>query len=400
MREIEEHKLSLRRVAYMIGVLGLFLGGTMLLAVQNRMLLDELFCTLIVDVVFFGIFTICMMRGRISGKLGYQGMDYSRLFVHMLLAWGLAIAGSYMPDFMLPVGFMVFVFCSYFTDVIALGMGLYFVAQICMLCGRGTYLIYCYFLLLVCNVFLATYLRDILERGWLLKAAVLLLTGCTNAFLPIVFYYFTFGKLDERMMMQVGGEAAALMHFAAVIYPLLWRFNQRERATALELLLEDDYPLLADLRKYSMVEYQHARKVSRLAGICGREISADEQVCAAGGLYYRLGKMEGPPEIDNAVKAATNQCFPPAVIAILEEFEGKKRRPQTPESAIVHMVDALVTKIDLMDKTMMSSTWNENMVIYQTLNEYSNEGMYDEAGLSMNQFLKIREKLVQEGIAV
>ena len=83
----------------------------------------------------------------------------------------------------------------------------------------------------------------------------------------------------------------------------------------------------------------------------------------------------------------------------MKEFEGKKRRPQTPESAIVQMVDALVTKIDLMDKDVMSSVWNESMVIYQTLNEFSNDGMYDEAELSMNQFLKVREKLVQEGIA-
>ena len=399
MREIEEHKLSLRRLTYMSGVFVLFLGGTCVLAVQNRMLLDELFCTLIVDAVFFGIFAICLLRGRISGKTGYQGTDYSRLFVYMVLAWAVAIAGSYMPDFLLPVGFMAFIFCTYFTDAIALGMGLYFVTQICMLCGRGTYLIYCYCLLLVCNVFFAVYLREIQGRGRLLFATVLLLTGCANAFLPIVFYYFTFAKLDRQMMMQVGIEAVLLVGFAALFYLRLWNYNQRERAVALELLLEDDYPLLQELRKYSKVEYQHGRKVSHLAAVCGREIGADEQICAVGGLYYRIGKMTGPPEIDSAVKTVTNQCFPPAVIAILEEFEGKKRRPQTPESAIVQMVDALVTKIDLMDKDVMSSVWNESMVIYQTLNEFSNDGMYDEAELSMNQFLKVREKLVQEGIA-
>ena len=37
------------------------------------------------------------------------------------------------------------------------------------------------------------------------------------------------------------------------------------------------------------------------------------------------------------------------------------------------------------------------MVIYQTLNEFSTNGMYDNAGMSMNMFLKIREYLVQEG---
>ena len=36
------------------------------------------------------------------------------------------------------------------------------------------------------------------------------------------------------------------------------------------------------------------------------------------------------------------------------------------------------------------------MVIYQTLNEFSAQGLYDQSGLSMNMFLKIREYLVKE----
>ena len=200
-------------------------------------------------------------------------------------------------------------------------------------------------------------------------------------------------------MLSVVIEALLLTVFAGMVYPRLVRSNDREAVTAYEMLLEEEYPVLADLRRYSMAEYQHGRKVSRLAEICGREIGAKDQTCAVGGLYYRVGKMVGPPEIENAVRLAINNCFPPDVIAILEEFEGKQRLPQSPESAIVHMVDALVTKIDLMDESMMSSTWNESMVIYQTLNDYSYQGFYDQAKLSMNQFLKIREKLVQEGIA-
>lgn len=65
------------------------------------------------------------------------------------------------------------------------------------------------------------------------------------------------------------------------------------------------------------------------------------------------------------------------------------------ESAIVHMVDKVVTKLDLLDKETFSTTWNQDMVIYQTLNENSATGIYDESGLSMNQFLTIRDFLVK-----
>lgn len=44
----------------------------------------------------------------------------------------------------------------------------------------------------------------------------------------------------------------------------------------------------------------------------------------------------------------------------------------------------------------MASEWNQDMVIYQTLNEYSASGIYDQSGLGMNMFLKIREYLVNE----
>ena len=53
-------------------------------------------------------------------------------------------------------------------------------------------------------------------------------------------------------------------------------------------------------------------------------------------------------------------------------------------------------KLEVLDEDTVGSNWNQDMVIYQTLNEYSAAGLYDHSGLSMNMFLKIREYLVNE----
>ena len=50
----------------------------------------------------------------------------------------------------------------------------------------------------------------------------------------------------------------------------------------------------------------------------------------------------------------------------------------------------------MLNRQNLSTDWNQDMVIYQTLNELSGTGIYDESGLSMNQFLKVREFLVCE----
>jgi hypothetical protein len=96
------------------------------------------------------------------------------------------------------------------------------------------------------------------------------------------------------------------------------------------------------------------------------------------------------------VNKALSLCFPSDVVRILAEYYGEEKRPSTPESALVHMVDALVVKLDVLKDDVKKSQWNSEILIYQTLNEFSTSGIYDESGMSMNQFLKIRGFLAKE----
>ena len=89
-------------------------------------------------------------------------------------------------------------------------------------------------------------------------------------------------------------------------------------------------------------------------------------------------------------------CFPEKVIQIIAEYYGEEEKPSSPESALVHIVDALVIKLEKMKEGVGLSQWNKEMIIYQTLNEFSSSGIYDVSGLGMNQFLKIREYLTKE----
>ena len=90
---------------------------------------------------------------------------------------------------------------------------------------------------------------------------------------------------------------------------------------------------------------------------------------------------------ESGMRIAQNCCFPESVIRIINEYNGERELPTTIESAIVHMVDGLVKKFEVFDSRTMSSEWNQDMVIYQTLNEFSASGIYDRSGLGMNMFL-------------
>ena len=160
-------------------------------------------------------------------------------------------------------------------------------------------------------------------------------------------------------------------------------------------LLEENYPLVQSIRRFSEVDYSHAMRVSKVCGECAKVLGLDEELCRTAGFYYRIGKMEGEPYIENGVQLAQNACFPENLIQVLREYNGELHKISSKESAVVHMVDRVMTKLDLLDKKTFSTNWNQDMVIYQTLNENSATGIYDDSGLSMNQFLMIRDFLVK-----
>ena len=83
------------------------------------------------------------------------------------------------------------------------------------------------------------------------------------------------------------------------------------------------------------------------------------------------------------------------MITILAEYNGQEQPISTPESAIVNLVNHLVSRFEHLKEQTQSSEWNREIVIYQTLNELSGSGLYDHSGLSINAYLKIREFLVR-----
>ena len=60
------------------------------------------------------------------------------------------------------------------------------------------------------------------------------------------------------------------------------------------------------------------------------------------------------------------------------------------------MIDALIVKLDHIKTDVADNDWNHDILVIQTLNEFSTSGLYDESGLSMNHFLKIRDYLTKE----
>lgn len=381
-----------KRVANLFLLLIITLAFTAVLSLLYGHFMDELLIYLLLDPVFFALFLFVLEYNRMQKILsGNRETIFRKVILGYLLSWCIVLAGSYFPEFIKPMLLIPLFMTAFATQGIAICVGIFFNAVMCLITGSGTLelILYCLMTLFGCM------LAEAFEHSGL-KRWYQLIILCISTALPGMFYYLTYRETKLSLFLLGGAEGLVINILVSLFYQKIASEKQSEIADTLEDILDESYPMNRELLSFSKADYTHAKRVSRISAKCAGLVHADEKVCAAAGFYYRIGIIEGSSIADNGIRIAQRECFPEDIIRIISEYGGEKELPSSIESAIVHMVDGLIKKLEVFDAGTMSSEWNQDMVIYQTLNDFSAQGLYDKSGLSMNMFLKIREYLVNE----
>ena len=363
--------------------------------ILHNVRIDHLIVWSFISLICFVCFALYAERQRLQGEMS-RGIsnDYSLLTFNYLVCLLGACIGSLLPAFAAPV-MAISVLCNgAFQTKMGSALAVYF----CLLCALfsegGEYEVTAYVMLALIGLFLT---ELFMEQGLRLWTGILVV--CLSIVIPVCGNYLT----DHVLAIRTVGFSFAGSMLTLSVLTLVPKLRSREHVAeevSLDTIMDDHYHLRREIERYSTVDYNHALRTSRVAAKLAAGVGADEKLARAGGFYYRIGKLEGEPFVENGVRIAQDNCFSKRLVAILEEYNGQKRLPGSIESAIVQISDMIVTKFDLLDKDTFSSSWNRDIVIYQSMNEKSAEGLYDNSGLTMNQFLTIRELLIKEEMLV
>ncbi|MFP3152954.1 hypothetical protein LQZ18_00715 [Lachnospiraceae bacterium ZAX-1] len=372
---------------FLITIAGV-LAGTLIKNLDNYKWVGLLFC----GVLFHVLLVLSMEWNRMrKGCFDEKANNFARITIAYVVCSASTVGCLFFPEYVCPV----FVFSALMTMVstsfIGMISGTYFSLLLC-LSGRGSiYLLACYLLLNICGCIMIEYFGNKKNQLW---NGLVALTFCFCC--VMLFSYLEEFQVKQTIFLHgiVNGTLSAGL--ALLFHYMLDTKMDHKKEYTMRKIIREDYSLVRAMKAHSKIDYEHARKVSDIALQCAKMVDANFNIAAAGGFYYRLGKLEGKPYIENGVNVARRHLFPREVIDILSEYNGELMLPSTIESALVHIVDTVVAKFELIDKATLSSSWNQDIIVYQTLNEKSAQGLYDKAGLSMNMFLKIRDYLIKE----
>lgn len=366
--------------------------GTAALALMHGKYMDEVVIYWIFDILFLALFWYVLEHDRVNKAIAANSETTFRgIFYGYLLSWGMLCIGSYMPEFVKPMLVIPLAMAAFGSLSISMCVSMFLNVMLCLILGSTSYELACYALMLLLGCILADAIKSIGLRIW--NTIILL---AISTILPALFYYLAYCETQMSLLLYGVIEGLVIAVFLHLFYPRIVAKSTAEVPDMLDDMLDDSYPLSRELKNFSKADYTHAKRVSRLSKKCAQLVGANEKICAVAGFYYRIGILDGASIVFDGIKIAQRECFPEEIIHIISEYNGEQALPSTVESAIVHMVDGLIKKIELFDADMLSSEWNHNMVIYQTLNDFSAQGLYDKSGLSMNMFLKIREYLANE----
>lgn len=384
--------VSRKRVNKMMAIFMVMIAYSLLLGILKGMLLDQLLCMMILDLVFCAILTFLLEQQRLSGKLcGNRTTDYNKVLTGVLLASLFGVVCGFFPAFVRPVLAIVIVVTGFSSEWLGLCIGIYYSIILSITCGMSMHEVFCYFMLtLSCSMLFAVWENPRLKKSFMI------VMGCLQTLMPPLFYYLEYRKYNLRILLLsllMGVVLTIVLHYG---YEKMYDLREHEIDNLLQDMLEDEYAAAKELRRFSMKEYRHAKLVSKVARDCARIAGADETLCAVGGLYYRIGVLKGEYIAKNGKMVAAEKCFPEKVYQIIREYYGVLELPSTPESAIVQMIDGVLCRIEEMCANDELDEWNKDMVVYHTLTEFLSNGMYNNANLSMHKFLEIREYLVKE----
>ncbi len=385
-------KVHVFRLIPILIIIGATAALTAILFFQNELYWDELFCVVFIDLLFLMILIFQLEYERKAKKLAKNASTtFSRVAGGYAVCCILVALFYILPVFFRPFMLLPLIMCALSNESVSLCVSLY-MALLFEVAGQDNYYeLICYCFLVLLGVILAKVLSD--KRLFFLTNVVLF---CSNVIVTNIFYYLANGRLTVFSMIYSALCSLLAVIFSVFFYRTLKKDTENELKNRLIDIMLDDYLQIRELKRYMPADYEHAARVSDIALRCARQLGFHEQLCAAGGFYYRIGKWQGEPHVQNGVQKAAQLCFPIELIQIICEYYGEECLPSTPESSLIHMVDALTIKFNAISEDIEKSSWNQEMILYQTLNEFSNSGMYDKSGMSMNQFLKVREFLAKE----
>lgn len=222
-----------------------------------------------------------------------------------------------------------------------------------------------------------------------------IILGVSYMILRIIWMQYSSGNVDYIGILP--GYLQLFFTMAVCLLCVIGRkFNEVRKKPVknkYSIYCNEDFAPIKELRDTSLRVFYHTLEVADLSAAAAAAIGADAMLARAGAMYHDIGKTMSNNYVKAGVIIAKENNVPQEIINIIEEHNGKIRKPQSAEAAIVLLSDTLVATKDYMMKSG-GKMMDERKLIDSVMSLRLDGGLIDESGLTLSQFREIKKVFI------
>ncbi len=166
----------------------------------------------------------------------------------------------------------------------------------------------------------------------------------------------------------------------------------------LQFVMRENFELVRIMKAKSLPLYYHSLEVSEICEKIAISLKLDKEICKVGGFYHDFNKLlKGKEDKYNTRKTRKKLLkkyfIPKPLIKMILEHEINFDQPKTKESALILLVDSVVTAIEKIKQKDIEHDYDKiiNNVMYLRINSK----ILNKSNLSIKDYISIKEQLIK-----
>ena len=254
--------------------------------------------------------------------------------------------------------------------------------------GHAYDLAYCVLLCLYGAIFSKIILK---QRYQLHSSFMIFALSITHTFL---YQYILYSSVGFFTLLLGCVEGICNVLLVLFLIPILVKKKEEVSMTTYAVAMGQNFPLAMFLKSLSIERYTQCVYIAKMCLIAAKELGFDESLCACAGLYYDLCDNDEENPVEYATILCRRNLLPIEAVRILSQYHGSVNVIRTKEAALVDLVYETMMRLSRQNED--TECFEKEMMVHSIFNELSKSGRYDESGLSINKFIKLRDVLIHE----
>lgn len=388
---LPERKWAKERLFYIIGIyiVTVLMNGIMGLMLHHTKKDILGIVTVGILLVSFIIFLLETMRIEHGYRIE-KYYNYKRVFC-FFTGWSVfELLILIIPSYLRPI-LVIGILCTLILNTtVGFLMNIYFSTML-ILVGDGSVELYLLYTLSgIIGCLIADYLKD---KKTFVSASISLI--CSNICLTILFEYLATSDFHAIYAWQAFGAGVITILLIKLLLPYIETFVDDGLYKRLLTICSSKHLLVKQLKEFSEAEYQHTLAVAKVSGNAAEIIGADPLLAKVGGLYHRIGLIQGSDYIEENIHLAGEYNFPIELVQVLYEYSGRYVLPSSKEAAIVMIVDNMLLKFLQNRKDILNGAVSKEVIVQQTFNEMLAKGLLDNSGITLKMYMDLKEMFIK-----